>query len=74
MFWYIRKSISSLSKKVMGAACSEIELQLFIQRTGILAGLRIRIRIGSGFNRVSGSVSAFVIRIRIQKGKNDLQK
>jgi len=74
MFWFLRKSISSLSKKLMGAACSEIELQLCVQRTGILAGLRIRIRIGSGFNRVSGSVSAFGIRIRIQEGKSDPQK
>jgi hypothetical protein len=36
------------------------------------AGLRIRIPIGSGFNRVSGS--GFGIRIRIPEGKNDPQK
>jgi hypothetical protein len=36
------------------------------------AGLRIRIRIGSGINRVNGS--GFGIRIRIQEGKNDPQK
>jgi hypothetical protein len=36
------------------------------------AGLRIRIQIGSGFNRVSGS--GFGILIRIQEGKNDPQK
>jgi hypothetical protein len=35
-------------------------------------GLRIRIQIVSGFNRVSGS--GFGIRIRIQEGKNDSQK
>jgi hypothetical protein len=29
---------------------------------------------GSGFNQVSGSGSGFEIRIRIQEGKNDLQK
>jgi hypothetical protein len=34
----------------------------------------LRIRIGSGFNRVSGSVSGFGIRIRIQEGNNDPQK
>jgi hypothetical protein len=33
-----------------------------------------RIRIGSGFSRVSGSGSVFGIRIRIQEGKNDPQK
>jgi hypothetical protein len=37
-------------------------------------GLRIRIRTGSGFNQVSGSGSAFGIRMRIQEGKNDPQK
>jgi hypothetical protein len=46
------------------------------QGTGlpIIPGLRIRIRIriGSGFNRVSGSGSVF--GIRIQEGKNDPQK
>ncbi len=36
------------------------------------AGLRIRIRIRSGFNRVSGS--GFRIRILIQEGLNDPQK
>jgi hypothetical protein len=37
---------------------------------------RIWIRIGSVFNRASGSGSGsvFVIRIRIQEGKNDPQK
>ncbi len=35
-------------------------------------GFRIRIRIGSGFNRASGS--GFGIRIRIQEGRNDPQK
>ncbi len=35
-------------------------------------GLRIRIRIGSRFNRVSGSGSGF--GIRIQESKNDPQK
>jgi hypothetical protein len=34
----------------------------------------LRIRIGSGFSRVSGSGSGFGIRIRIQEGKNDPQK
>jgi hypothetical protein len=48
-----------------------------IQResAGLQAGFRIRIRIsiGSGFNRVSGSGSVF--GIRIQEGKNhDKQK
>jgi hypothetical protein len=40
------------------------------------AGLWIRIRIGSVFNRVCGSGSGFGIRIRIriQEGKNDPQK
>jgi hypothetical protein len=38
------------------------------------AGLRIRIPIGSGFNRVCGSGSGIGIRIRIQEGKNDPQK
>ncbi len=37
-------------------------------------GFRIRIRIGSEFNQVSGSGSVFGIRIRIQEGKNDPQK
>ncbi len=37
-------------------------------------GFRIRIRIGSVFNRASGSGSGFGIRIRIQEGKNDPQK
>jgi hypothetical protein len=36
--------------------------------------LRIWIRTGSEFNRVSGSGSVFGIRIRIQEGKNDPQK
>jgi hypothetical protein len=36
--------------------------------------LRIRIRNGSGFNRVSGSGSVFGIRIRIKEGKNYRQK
>jgi hypothetical protein len=35
--------------------------------------IRIRIRIGSGFNQVIGSGSVFGIRIRIQEGKNDLK-
>jgi hypothetical protein len=35
--------------------------------------LWIRIRIGFGFNGVTGSVSEFAIRIRIQEGKNDPQ-
>jgi hypothetical protein len=37
---------------------------------------RIRIRIGSGFNQVSGpvSIAGYGIRIRIQEGKNDPQK
>jgi hypothetical protein len=39
---------------------------------GFFAGLRIRIRIGSGFNQVSGS--GFGIKIRIQEGKNNPQK
>jgi hypothetical protein len=34
----------------------------------------LRIRIGSGFKRVSESGSVFGIRIRIQEGKNDPQK
>jgi hypothetical protein len=34
----------------------------------------LRIRIGSGFNQVSGSGSGFGIRIRIQEGKNGPQK
>jgi hypothetical protein len=40
------------------------------------AVFRIRIRIGSGFNQVSGSGSVFGIRfrIRIQEGKYDPQK
>ncbi len=38
------------------------------------AGLRIRIRIGSGFDRVSGSGSGIRIWIRIQQCKNDPQK
>ncbi len=38
------------------------------------SGFRIRIRIGSVFNRASGSGSVFGIRIRIQAGKNDPQK
>ncbi len=38
------------------------------------SGLRIRIRIESGFNRVSGSGFGIRIRIRIQEGKNDPQK
>jgi hypothetical protein len=37
-------------------------------------GLQIRIQIRSGFKQVSGSGSVFGIRIRIQEGKNDLQK
>ncbi len=39
---------------------------------GLVPGLRIRI--GSGFNRVSGSGFGFGIRIRIQEGKNEPQK
>ena len=35
---------------------------------------RIRIRIGSEFNQVSGSGSVFGIRIRIQEGKNVPQR
>jgi hypothetical protein len=38
------------------------------------AGYQIRIQTGSGFNRVSRPGSVFGIRIRIQEGKNDLQK
>ncbi len=38
------------------------------------AGFRIRIRIGSVFNRASGSGSVFGIRIRIQEGKNNPHK
>jgi hypothetical protein len=47
-----------------------------IEDTCILfrTGLRIRIPIGSGFNRVIGSGSVFGIRTRIQEGKNDPQK
>jgi hypothetical protein len=36
--------------------------------------LRIRIRIGSGLNRVSGFASGFGSWIRIQEGKSDPQK
>jgi hypothetical protein len=43
--------------------------QVGIAQGSCPAGFRIRIRIGSGFNRVSGS--GFGIRIRIQEGKND---
>jgi hypothetical protein len=42
---------------------------LLLEKDDPEAGLRIRI--GSGFNRVSGSGSGFGIRIRIQEGKND---
>ncbi len=38
------------------------------------SGFKIRIRIGSVFNRTSGSGSVFGIRIRIQEGKNVPQK
>jgi hypothetical protein len=38
------------------------------------SGFRIRIRIGSVFNRASGSGSVFGIQIRIKEGKNDPQK
>jgi hypothetical protein len=38
------------------------------------AVFRIRIRIGSEFNQVNGSGSVFGLRIRIQEGKNYLQK
>jgi hypothetical protein len=37
-------------------------------------GAVLRIRVGSGFNRVPGSGYEFVIRIWIQEGKNDPQK
>ncbi len=40
----------------------------------VLPGLRIRLSIGSGFNRVLGSGSVFRIRIPIQEGKTDPQK
>ncbi len=47
--------------------CFKDDLQLFLR---LIAGFRIRILSGSGLNQVSGSGSAFRIRIRIQKGKN----
>ncbi len=53
------RSICSILEKIINL---RIDLTVF----------RIRIRIGSRFNQVSGSVSG--IRIRIQEGKNDLQK
>ncbi len=45
-------------------------------KTRFLAGRQIWIRIGSGFNGISGSGSGsvFGIRIRIKEGKNDPQK
>jgi hypothetical protein len=56
--------------------CPEVvqDKEAFVRQvhyTHIQAGLRIRIRFGSGFNRVSGSGFVFAIRIRIQEGKND---
>jgi hypothetical protein len=58
--------------------CPEVvqDKEAFVRQvhTHIRAGLRIRIRTGSGFNRVSGSGSVFGIRIRIQEGKNDPRK
>jgi hypothetical protein len=44
------------------------------QTRSSLPVLRIRIRIESGFNQVSGSGSVFGIRIRIQEGKNGPKK
>jgi hypothetical protein len=49
---------------------TDVDLNLDLKHTG----LRIRIPIGSGFNRVIGSGSGFGIWIRIQEGKNDPQK
>jgi hypothetical protein len=51
-------------------------LQLLVDTgQGLGPVFRFRIRIGSGFNKVSGSVtgSEFGIRIRIQEVKNDPQ-
>ncbi len=52
----------------------KIKLSFCYKNVEVFSGLRIRILIGSGFNRVSGPGSVFGIRIRIQEGKNDLQK
>ncbi len=58
---------SAWRKRVLGFGCADASKN---------AVFRIRTRIGSGFNQVSGSVSRseFGIRLWIQEGKNDLQK
>jgi hypothetical protein len=54
--------------------CSSLFLS-HIRSVGVSeAGFRLRRRIGSGFNQVTGSGSVFGIRIKIQEGKNDPQK
>jgi hypothetical protein len=54
----------------------DMELTFFLKEcNGVsIPGLQIRIRVGSGFSRVSGSGFGKRIQIRIQEGKNDPQK
>jgi hypothetical protein len=56
-------SFKSANHKNIGSA----DRKLQIRKVSLSPRLRIRIRIGSGFNRVSGS--GFAIRIRIHEGK-----
>ncbi len=49
---------------------SDIDEETILQ----IPGFQIRIRMGSGFNLVSGSGSVFGILIWIQEGKNGTQK
>ncbi len=51
-----------------------LSLLVHVSTLPLLPVLRIRIRIGSGFNEASGSANGFRIRIRIQEGKNYPQK
>jgi hypothetical protein len=61
---------TSEQKSIKQTTNNHIKVPFFTYKKGV----RIRIRIGTGFNQVRGSGSVFGIRIRIQEGKNDPQK
>ncbi len=73
--WTEREKRRRRRRPTSAASCRPPQTPLMVR--GFFQGCgSIRILIGSGFNRVSGSGSGsvFGIRFRIQEGKNDPQK
>jgi hypothetical protein len=66
------KASSSSASEILKIIFLRVMKTLFLPVLWIR--IRILIRVGSGFFEVPGTVSEFLIQIRIQEGQNDQQK